>query len=81
MPLVLHGPRRLGAPRIVDTPASSLDVLPTRYQLPVDAAEGDWVEIDQIGAYSNANATHFNGFHPETYVAVADEPPAVVRRL
>lgn len=59
----------------------SLDVLPTRYQLPVDAAEGDWVEIDQIGAYSNANATHFNGFHPETYVAVADEPPAVVRRL
>jgi ornithine decarboxylase len=59
----------------------SLDVLPTRYQLPSDAREGDWVEIDQIGAYSNANATHFNGFHPETYVAVADEPPAVVRRL
>ncbi len=59
----------------------SLDVLPTRYQLPADAREGDWVEIDQIGAYSNANATHFNGFHPETYVAVGDEPPAVVRRL
>ena len=59
----------------------SLDVLPTRYHLPSDAREGDWLEIDQIGAYSNANATHFNGFHPETYVAVADEPPAVVRRL
>jgi ornithine decarboxylase len=58
----------------------SLDVLPTRYQLPTDTREGDWVEIDQIGAYSNANATHFNGFHPETYVTLADDPPATFPR-
>ncbi|MGH8443407.1 MAG: LTA synthase family protein [Nevskiaceae bacterium] len=29
VPLVLHGPRWLGAPRRIDTPASSLDLLPT----------------------------------------------------
>lgn len=59
----------------------SLDVLPGHYELPADAREGDWVEIDQIGAYSNAVATNFNGFHPETFVSVGDEPPAVRPRL
>lgn len=54
----------------------SLDVLPGKYQLPADAREGDWVEIDQIGAYSNAVASSFNGFHTDTFVTVADLPPA-----
>ena len=54
----------------------SLDVLPETYALPIDAREGDWIEIDQVGAYSNALSTHFNGFHPETYVRVSDPPPA-----
>ena len=54
----------------------SLDVLPDTFNLPVDAREGDWIEIDQIGAYSNALASHFNGFYPETYVQVSDRPPA-----
>ena len=55
----------------------SLDVLPTAFSLPSDAREGDWIEIDQLGAYSNALATHFNGFHSEAYVEVNDPPPAV----
>ena len=54
----------------------SLDVLPETYALPIDAREGDWIEIDQVGAYSNALASHFNGFFPETYVKVSDPPPA-----
>lgn len=49
----------------------SLDVLPGHFELPADVREGDWLEIGQIGAYSNALATRFNGFHPETYVTVA----------
>ena len=53
----------------------SLDVLPGEFKLPQDVREGDWIEIDQMGAYSNALATHFNGFHPETFVAVYDDPP------
>jgi ornithine decarboxylase len=57
----------------------SLDVLPSSFLLPDDAREGDWIEIDQLGAYSNALATHFNGFHPETFVEVFDQPPAASR--
>jgi ornithine decarboxylase len=54
----------------------SLDVLPGTFELPEDVREGDWIEIDQVGAYSNALATRFNGFYPETFVEVHDEPPA-----
>ena len=32
--------------------------------------EDDWIEIGQIGAYSNAVATHFNGFFADTFVEV-----------
>ncbi len=56
----------------------SLDVLPGRFTLPADAREGDWIEIDQVGAYSNALSTRFNGFYPETFVEVNDAPPTVV---
>ena len=51
----------------------SADVLPFAMRLPEDAREGDWIEIGRMGAYSNATATHFNGFHPETYVEVEKE--------
>jgi len=54
----------------------SLDVLPKTFMLPDDAREGDWIEIDQLGAYSNALSTRFNGFYPETFVEVHDLPPA-----
>src|SRR3546814_8698141 len=56
----------------------SLDVLPGTFTLPEDVREGDWIEIDQVGAYSNALATRFNGFYPETFVQVFDAPPALV---
>ncbi len=52
----------------------SLDVLPEPFHLPDDADEGDWIEIGQAGAYTNAAATRFNGFYPETFVSV-DAPP------
>lgn len=52
----------------------NLDILPEPFNLPVDAAEGDWIEIGQTGAYSNSAATRFNGFFPETFVSV-DAPP------
>jgi ornithine decarboxylase len=48
--------------------------LPAPFYLPVDADEGDWIEIGQIGAYSNSAASRFNGFFPETFVEV-DAPP------
>ena len=52
----------------------SVDVLPGTFDLPDDVGEGDWIEIDRVGAYSYANATRFNGFYPDTLVLVDDEP-------
>jgi ornithine decarboxylase len=48
----------------------STDVLPHQVSLPADANEGDWIEFGQVGAYSNAMATRFNGFSAETLVTV-----------
>src|SRR3546814_15941750 len=52
----------------------SLDVVPTTFDLPVDVTEGDWIEIDRVGAYSSALASRFNGFYPETLGVVYDRP-------
>jgi ornithine decarboxylase len=52
----------------------SVDVLPGTFDLPADVREGDWIEIDRLGAYSFANTTRFNGFYPDTLVCTADEP-------
>jgi len=48
----------------------SMDILPGKCELPEDVREGDWIEIGQLGAYSNAAATRFNGFSAETFVEV-----------
>ena len=56
--------------RVFGPTCDSLDVLPQPYFLPEDIGEGDWIEIDQVGAYSNALVTKFNGFSPDTFVIV-----------
>jgi ornithine decarboxylase len=66
-PFILNGPT-----------CDSLDVLPGTFELPADIEDGDWIEIDRMGAYSNATATHFNGFYPETLVVTNDQPMAAV---
>lgn len=60
--------------RLFGPTCDSTDVLPYPAYLPVDTEEGDWIEIGQVGAYSNAMATRFNGFFPETFVTVDDDP-------
>lgn len=52
----------------------STDRIPGLVDLPVCIGEGDWIEIGQIGAYSNALTTKFNGFLAETFVNI-DAPP------
>ena len=59
---------------ILGPTCDNLDILPAPFYLPVDADEGDWIEIGQTGAYSNSAASRFNGFFPETFVSV-DAPP------
>ena len=52
----------------------SLDMLPFPFRLPDDIREGDWIEIGQLGAYGSALRTQFNGFYPDTFVALRDDP-------
>ena len=46
------------------------DVLSHTLVLPADVREGDWVEFANVGAYSLATRTQFNGFFNETFVTV-----------
>jgi len=48
----------------------SLDVLPVPLELPSSIASGDWIEFQQMGAYSCALRTSFNGFYPDSFVVV-----------
>lgn len=51
----------------------SIDTLDGPYLLPADIDEGDWIEIDLMGAYSTVLASRFNGF-PEARVIHVAEP-------
>ncbi|MGE5259970.1 MAG: type III PLP-dependent enzyme [Actinomycetota bacterium] len=44
------------------------------FLLPECVREGDYIEIDQIGAYGRVMATHFNGFGEYDEVVLTDEP-------
>lgn len=48
----------------------TLDVLHYLIELPDNVAAGDWIEFQQLGAYSCALRTGFNGFYPDTFVEI-----------
>ncbi|MBY0331775.1 MAG: type III PLP-dependent enzyme [Acetobacteraceae bacterium] len=50
----------------------SADVMPGPWPLPADVAEGDWIEIGQLGAYGTALRTAFNGFDRAGLAEVRD---------
>lgn len=52
----------------------SADRMKGPFWLPADTAEGDWVEIGQLGAYGGCLRTPFNGFDQVMMVEVADRP-------
>jgi ornithine decarboxylase len=52
----------------------SADVMRGPFLLPADAAEGDWIEIGQLGAYGACLRTAFNGFDRARIVEVGDKP-------
>jgi ornithine decarboxylase len=54
----------------------SADVMAGPFHLPADVAEGDWIEIGQLGAYGGCFRTAFNGFDRAKLVEVADPPLA-----
>ncbi|HUU67763.1 MAG TPA: type III PLP-dependent enzyme [Methyloceanibacter sp.] len=52
----------------------SSDYLPGPFMLPASIAEGDYIEIGQIGAYGRVLGNHFNGFGVFDEVVLTDEP-------
>jgi ornithine decarboxylase len=52
----------------------SADVMRGPFHLPCDIAEGDWIEIGQLGAYGGCLRTAFNGFDRARLVEVRDAP-------
>jgi ornithine decarboxylase len=55
----------------------SADRMAGPFWLPEDVAEGDWIEIDQLGAYGACLRTAFNGFGSDQMVILTDESMAL----
>ena len=55
----------------------SADAMRGPFMLPADVAEGDWIEIGQLGAYGGCFRTAFNGFDRARMVEVRDAPLGV----
>ncbi|MDT8320158.1 MAG: hypothetical protein RQ826_06475 [Xanthomonadales bacterium] len=79
---------RDGAPLDGETEAFSLfgptccstDLLPGAVELPREIAPGDYLEFGNIGAYSLAGRTHFNGHYSDSIIEIADpseRPPGI----
>jgi ornithine decarboxylase len=55
----------------------SFDALDYRFMLPADVAEGDWIAISEMGAYSSVLRSGFNGFG--SLAVLADTGQAAVQ--
>ncbi len=52
----------------------SADIMRGPFLLPADIAEGDWIELSQLGAYGACLRTAFNGFDRAMIAEVRDLP-------
>jgi ornithine decarboxylase len=52
----------------------SADTMHGPFFLPADIAEGDWIEIAQLGAYGACLRTGFNGFDRARIAEIFDAP-------
>lgn len=56
--------------RIFGPTCDSDDILGAPLLLPADVQEGEWIEIDMMGAYSSATRTPFNGFSAHSSIQI-----------
>jgi ornithine decarboxylase len=64
----------LRAFRFLGPTCDSADAMRGPFLLPADVAEGDWIEIGQLGAYGGCLRTGFNGFDRARLAEVSDPP-------
>jgi ornithine decarboxylase len=73
---LIRAGRGAGAPEaafgLFGPTCDSTDVMRGPFLLPDDVAEGDWIEIGQLGAYGSCLRTAFNGFDRAALVEVSD---------
>jgi ornithine decarboxylase len=60
--------------RLFGPTCDSSDRMQGPFLLPDDVAEGDWIEVGQLGAYGQALRTAFNGFDRARLTEVSDPP-------
>ena len=58
--------------RVYGPTCDTLDVLPYPLQLPESIAAGDFIVFEDMGAYSVAIRTAFNGFFPDNWAVVGN---------
>ena len=58
--------------RVYGPTCDTLDVLPRPITLPQTIKAGDFIVFDNIGAYSVAVRTSFNGFYPDRWAIVGN---------
>ena len=51
----------------------SADTMNGPFHLPADTCEGDWIEVQNLGAYGQTLATQFNGFYSDHTVAILED--------
>lgn len=51
----------------------SADTMNGPFHLPADTCEGDWIEVQNLGAYGQTLATKFNGFYSDHTVAILED--------
>ncbi|MDH3581859.1 MAG: hypothetical protein OEM91_14695 [Hyphomicrobiales bacterium] len=62
--------------RLIGPTCDSTDILPGAVELPVDIRPGDYIEFCEIGAYSLAGRTDFNGLRSDNVVMITSANPA-----
>lgn len=66
----------LKAFRLAGPTCDSVDMMNGPFMLPEDLKIGDWIKIDQIGAYGEVSRTDFNGFGSVQKIIIAEEADA-----
>ena len=66
-----HGP--LKAFRFAGPTCDSVDMMKGPFMLPSDVQVGDWIKLDQLGAYGEVSRTDFNGFGTVQKIIVEKE--------
>ncbi|MDD3029940.1 MAG: type III PLP-dependent enzyme [Alphaproteobacteria bacterium] len=61
--------------RLYGPTCDSVDYMPGPFLLPEDAAEGDWIAFEGMGAYMAASQSHFNGFFSDAKVEIIPNAP------